>query len=114
MRTLLLLLISTVLFAADYDLVIHNARVIDGTGNPWFRADVGVKNGRIAAVGRLQAATASKNIDAQERVLAPGFIDVHTHVERDIEKVPRADNFLLDGVTSVITGNCGGSVLRPL
>lgn len=112
MRAVLLLLVSSALFAADYDLLIRNARVIDGTGNPWFHADVGLKNGRISAIGRLQTATALKTIDAQERVLSPGFIDVHTHVEGAIEKVPRADNFLLDGVTSVITGNCGGSVLN--
>jgi N-acyl-D-amino-acid deacylase len=111
MLRVLLLISSSALFGADYDLLIRNARVVDGTGNPWFRADVGVRNGRIAAIGRLNG-SAPKTIDAGERVLAPGFIDVHTHVEGAIEKVPRADNFLLDGVTSVITGNCGGSNLN--
>jgi N-acyl-D-amino-acid deacylase len=106
-----LLLLSPVLVAANYDVLIRHARVIDGTGNPWFRADVGIKDGKIVAIGRLDG-PAVKTIDAAERVLAPGFIDVHTHVEDDIEKVPRADNFLLDGVTSVITGNCGGSNLN--
>src|SRR5215472_13741341 len=104
----LFLLLSPALLAANYDVLIRNARVIDGSGNPWFRADVGIKDGKIAAIGRLDG-PAAKTIDAAERVLAPGFIDVHTHIEGDIEKVPRADNFLLDGVTSVITGNCGGS-----
>jgi N-acyl-D-amino-acid deacylase len=107
----LFLLLSPALFAANYDVLIRNARVIDGTGNPWFRADVGIKDGKIAAIGRLDG-PAAKTIDAGGRVLAPGFIDVHTHVEDGIEKVPRADNFLLDGVTSVITGNCGGSNLN--
>jgi len=107
----LLILLSTALFAANYDVLIRNARVIDGAGNPWFRADVGIKDGKITAIGRLDG-QAAKTIDAAERVLAPGFIDVHTHVEGGIEKVPRADNFLLDGVTSVITGNCGGSNLN--
>jgi N-acyl-D-amino-acid deacylase len=106
-----LLLVSPALFAANYDVLIRHARVIDGTGNPWFHADVGIKDGKIAAIGRLDG-PAAKTIDAAERVLAPGFIDVHTHIEDDIEKVPRADNFLLDGVTSVITGNCGGSNLN--
>lgn len=112
MRALVLLFASGVLFAADYDLVIRDARVIDGTGNPWFRADVGVRNGRIALVGRIGGASATRNIDAGGRVLAPGFIDVHTHIEGTVEKVPRADNFLLDGATSVITGNCGSSALN--
>lgn len=99
-------------FAADYDLVIRNGRVIDGTGNPWFRADVAIRNGRIAAIGRLADATADRVIDARDRVVAPGFIDVHTHIEGSVEKVPRGDNYLLDGVTTVITGNCGGSELN--
>src|ERR1017187_1638267 len=98
--------------AADYDVLIRNARVIDGSGNPWFRADVGVKDGRIAALGRLGGASAARTIDAHERIVAPGFIDVHTHIEGAVEKVPRGDNYLLDGVTTVVTGNCGGSELN--
>jgi N-acyl-D-amino-acid deacylase len=112
MKFALLLLIPSITLGADYDLIIRNARVIDGTGNPWFHADVAVKDGRIAAVGQLAAASAEKILDARNRVVAPGFIDVHTHIEREIEKVPRADNFLLDGVTTVVTGNCGGSRLN--
>lgn len=99
-------------FAADYDILIHNARVVDGTGNPWFRADIGVRDGRIAHIGRLTDATAYRTIDAAGRVLAPGFIDVHTHIEGSIEKVRRGDNYILDGVTTVVTGNCGGSRLN--
>jgi len=106
LSSLLLLALS-----ADFDLVIRNARVVDGTGNPWYRADVGVKDGRIAAIGALAAKTAMRTVDAAGKVLAPGFIDVHTHVEGGIDKNPRADNFLRDGVTTVITGNCGSSEL---
>ncbi|SPF43835.1 D-aminoacylase domain protein [Candidatus Sulfopaludibacter sp. SbA4] len=109
---LLLCALPLVAAAADYDVLIRNARVMDGSGNPWFRADVAVKEGRIAAVGRLANASATRTIDARERVVAPGFIDVHVHVEGNIERNPRADNFLLDGVTTVITGNCGGSELN--
>ena len=112
MKLACLFLIPGLLFASDYDLIIRNARVIDGTGNPWFRADIAVKAGRIAAIGKFPAASADRTIDAKERVVAPGFIDVHTHIEGEIEKVPRADNFLLDGVTTVVTGNCGGSRLN--
>lgn len=109
MRLALLLALAGLPSLAQYDVLIRNARVIDGTGNPWFHASVAVKNGRIAAIGRLEGAAAARVIDAAGRVLAPGFIDVHTHVEGAIEKVPRADNYLLDGVTTIVTGNCGGS-----
>lgn len=94
--------------AADYDLVIRNARIIDGSGNPWFLADIGIKSGKISTIGKIASATANRTIDAANRVVSPGFIDVHTHVE-DLEKLPRADNYLLDGVTSIVSGNCGGS-----
>jgi len=107
-----LFLLPSLLTASDYDLLIRNARVVDGTGNPWFHADVAVKGGRIAGIGKFPSASADRTIDARGRVVAPGFIDVHTHVEGAIEKVPRADNFLLDGVTTVVTGNCGGSNLN--
>jgi adenine deaminase len=59
------------LTAADYDLLIRNARVVDGAGNAWFRADVGVKDGKIAAVGKLNDATSTRTIDARERYLTP-------------------------------------------
>ncbi len=96
--------------AAGYDLIIRNARVVDGSGNPWFRADVGIRGGRIATVGRIPAdAGAARTIDARGRVVAPGFIDVHTHVESGVLKTPRGDNYVMDGVTTVVTGNCGGS-----
>jgi N-acyl-D-amino-acid deacylase len=112
MKLLLLSLAPFLAQAADYDVLIRNARVVDGSGNPWFRGDIAVKAGRIAAVGRIGDATATRVIDARERVVAPGFIDVHTHVEGGIEKNPRGDNFLLDGVTTVVTGNCGSSELE--
>jgi N-acyl-D-amino-acid deacylase len=110
--TAILILSLSALTAADYDLIIRNARVIDGAGNPWFRADVAITEGKIAAVGRLTGATATHAIDAKERIVAPGFIDVHTHIEGGVERNPRGDNFLLDGVTTVITGNCGSSELN--
>ncbi|MBI3665896.1 MAG: D-aminoacylase [Acidobacteria bacterium] len=101
--------VSVVLGAAQYDLVIQNARVLDGTGNPWFRADIGIAGGKIVAVGKLEAAGAARVIDARERMVAPGFIDVHTHIEIEdgILERPEARNFITDGVTTVVTGNCG-------
>ena len=92
----------------SYDLVITNARIVDGTGNPWFRADVGVKDGRIARIGRLNSFQTNARIDAQNRILAPGFIDVHTHVE-SLFNLPAAENFVRMGVTTLVTGNCGTS-----
>ena len=109
---ILFLLFGAPVSAADYDVLIRNARVVDGAGNPWFRADVGVKDGRIAALGKLDRASAARVIDGTGRIVAPGFIDVHTHIEDGVERHPRADNFLLDGVTTVVTGNCGGSELN--
>lgn len=94
--------------AAAYDLVITNARVVDGSGNPWFRADVAIKDGRIARIGRVAATEGAQTIDAKGQILAPGFIDVHTHVE-SIYNLPTAENFVRMGVTSLVTGNCGSS-----
>lgn len=99
---------------AGVDLLIVNARVVDGTGSPWFASDVAVDDGRIVAMAPSLSMEAEQVIDASGRILAPGFIDVHTHVEasdsRDgLEGIPRADNFVLDGVTTIVTGNCGGS-----
>ncbi|HEX8709589.1 MAG TPA: D-aminoacylase [Pyrinomonadaceae bacterium] len=91
-----------------YDLIITNGRVIDGTGNPWFHADIGVKDGRIARIGNIDPAAARRVIDARGQIVAPGFIDVHTHVE-GIYAQPEAGNFVRMGVTSLVTGNCGFS-----
>lgn len=93
---------------STYDLIITNARIIDGTGNPWFRADVAIKDGRIARIGKIVPAQANATIDAKNRILAPGFIDVHTHVE-SLFSLPAAENFVRMGVTTLITGNCGTS-----
>lgn len=112
MRFFALLLLCASLAQAQYDLLIRNGRLLDGTGNPWYRATIAIKDGRIAAIGALAEATAPRILDARNHLVAPGFIDVHTHIEGSVEKVPRGDNYLLDGVTTVVTGNCGGSVIR--
>jgi N-acyl-D-amino-acid deacylase len=92
-------------------LLIINGRVLDGTGNPWMTADVAIKDGHIASLGKFDAARAARTLDAQGKIVAPGFIDVHTHIEGSIRRLPLAENFLRMGVTSVVTGNCGGSEL---
>ncbi len=107
----LLVAIVTPAFAQTevrYDLVIINARIIDGTGNPWFRGSIAIKDGRIAKVGRFEKAETKYVIDAKGQIVAPGFIDVHAHTE-DIFDNPTAENFVRMGVTSLVTGNCGGS-----
>jgi N-acyl-D-amino-acid deacylase len=96
--------------AASYDLVIRNGRVVDGTGNPAFFADVAVKDGRIVRIGRITG-TASRELNAKGLIVAPGFIDVHTHAD-EIVTQPRAENFLRMGVTTIVVGNCGGSTLE--
>jgi N-acyl-D-amino-acid deacylase len=112
----LALLMTVTSHATEADLLITNARVIDGTGSPWFVSDVAIRDGRIVEMGTNLDVDAETVIDAGQRILAPGFIDVHTHVEssesRDgLLNLPRADNYLLDGVTTIVTGNCGGSEL---
>ncbi len=91
-----------------FDLLITNARIVDGTGNPWFHADIGIKDGRIVRIGRLDAGKALRTLDARNQIVAPGFIDVHAHVE-SIHNLPAAENFIRMGVTSLVTGNCGSS-----
>ncbi|KYP13926.1 MAG: aminoacylase [Flavihumibacter sp. CACIAM 22H1] len=94
---------------ADYDLLLLNGKIINGTGNAWFYGDVAVKNGKIAAIGKLTNKTAKKIINVNKQVIAPGFIDVHGHIEGSIFRRPTADNFIYDGVTTIITGNCGSA-----
>jgi len=108
---LVVLLLASVARAETYDLIIRRASIVDGTGAPAYPGDVAVRAGRIAAVGPLPAdATAPTIIDAAGRSVAPGFIDVHTHSE-DVTELPVAENFLRMGVTTIVTGNCGGSKL---
>lgn len=108
--TFIILLFSSSSFSQpQFDLLIQNGRIIDGSGNPWYRGDVGIRDAKIAAIGKLDVNDAQRVIDANGLVVAPGFIDVHTHVEDGIRKRPAAENFLFDGVTTIITGNCGGS-----
>ena len=93
-----------------YDLVLRNGRVVDGTGNPAFHADLAVAGGRIVEIGKITRA-AKREIDASGLIVAPGFIDVHTHAE-DVDERPLAENFLRMGVTTLVLGNCGASTLN--
>jgi N-acyl-D-amino-acid deacylase len=106
----LLLLCGACATAADYDLLLRGGRVVDGTGNPAFFSDIAVKDGRIVRVGKING-TARREVDATGKIVCPGFIDVHTHAE-EINELPLAENFVRMGVTTIVLGNCGSSVLN--
>ena len=98
--------------ADSFDILIRDGRIVDGAGNPWFRGDVGIRGDSIAAVGHLPGAKAERVIDAGGHIVAPGFIDMHNHGRRGIFKVPTAENYIRQGVTTIIEGNDGGSCIR--
>src|ERR1035437_8743254 len=102
-------LVPSGLHSQTYDVIIRYGRVVDGTGNPAFFADVAVKDGRIAAIGRITG-EAKTEVDARGLIVAPGFIDVHTHAD-EVADMPKAENFVRMGVTTIVAGNCGGSTL---
>lgn len=106
---LIFLIITYNLFAQKADILIKNGRIIDGTGNSWYNGDVAITNGKISYIGKPKNIDALKTIDANGYVVTPGFIDVHTHIEGGEAGTPTAINFILDGVTTVVTGNCGSS-----
>ena len=96
---------------ASYDLLITHGRVVDGTGGPWYYADIGIRGDTIAAIGDLAGASAAATIDAHGLVVAPGFLDIHTHARRGIFTVPTAENYVRQGVTTLLEGNDGSSPL---
>src|SRR5215218_2348775 len=87
-----------------FDLIIRRGHVVDGTGNPWIAADVGIRADRIAAVGNLAAATAGREIDARGLVVAPGFIDMHTHSDLTLLDDGNAESKVREGVTLDVIG----------
>ncbi|MEM2207292.1 MAG: D-aminoacylase [Sulfolobales archaeon] len=94
---------------SGFDLIIKNGIVIDGSGSPLFKADVGVVGDSIRSIGDLSGLSAEKVIDASGLFVAPGFIDIHNHSDISIFELPTADNYVLQGVTTVVVGNCGSS-----
>ncbi len=97
--------------APEYDLLFTNGRIMDGTGNPWFAGDVAVRDGKIVAVGRLKAEAATRTIDISGRVIAPGFIDLHSHAERGLVSSDAArraaPNIVTQGITTVVVNQDG-------
>jgi len=92
-----------------YDLIIKNGSVIDGAGNPWFRADIGINKGKISRVGKLHLSRGEKVIDVRGLVVSPGFIDIHSHSDLSLLINPRAESKIRQGVTTEVIGNCGSS-----
>jgi len=105
-----LLILSALAFAADlpFDLVITNGHIVDGTGSPWYSGDVGIRDGRIAAIGNLSGAARKLTVDAKGRVVAPGFVDMLGQSETTILVDPRLPSKIYQGITTEITGE-GGS-----
>lgn len=96
-----------------YDIVICNAWIYDGTGNPPYRRDVGICDGKIAAIGVLKTEKANRVVDAGGLVLCPGFVDIHNHVDMGVLGLPFLESHTMQGVTTSLAGNCGLS-MAPL
>jgi N-acyl-D-amino-acid deacylase len=114
MRIILFLItfiFSQTLQSQSFDILIKNGKIVDGAGNSWFYGDVGIVKVKIVWIGKSETAIGKTVLDTKGLIVAPGFIDVHAHIEGGELTTPTADNFIHDGVTSVVTGNCGGSNL---
>ncbi len=95
--------------SAVHDLVLKNGRILDGAGNPWFKADIGLKDGRINKIGRVDEAEADRIIDVEGLFVSPGFIDIHSHSDTSMFIDPWLESKIRQGITTEVNGNCGGS-----
>lgn len=111
-RVLACTVLTTVVMPAaaqSYDLILRNARIVDGTGGPWYRGEIAISGDTIARIAASIAGEATRVIDVRGAVVAPGFVDIHTHAIRGIFQVPTADNYIRQGVTTILEGPDGGS-----
>ncbi len=92
-----------------FDIIIKNGQISDGTGTKLFSEDIYIKDGKIIQIGQIKSAVAEKILDASGLIVSPGFIDMHTHSERRSLDFPTVENYLQQGVTTMVGGNCGGS-----
>ncbi|MEM2949672.1 MAG: amidohydrolase family protein, partial [Nitrososphaeria archaeon] len=95
------------------DIIIFGGRIVDGSGNPWYMADIGIREGKIVEIGNLRNERADKIIDARDHIVSPGFIDIHSHADITIPFNPYMDSAIMQGITTTVVGNCGIS-LAPL
>src|SRR5688572_1714701 len=119
MRKLLVLGIAAILLLTftrnpiaqhpTYDLLLRNGRIVDGSGSAWYRGDVAIRGDTIVRIGPSITEPATRTIDLRGLIVAPGFIDIHTHARRGIFDVPTADNYIRQGVTTLIEGPDGSS-----
>jgi N-acyl-D-amino-acid deacylase len=107
----LALLTSFAAQPAPYDLLLKNGRIVDGTGSPWFTGDVAIRGDAIVKIAPSIAEPAARVIDVGGNVIAPGFVDIHTHARRGITQAPTAPNYARQGVTTVMEGPDGSSPL---
>jgi N-acyl-D-amino-acid deacylase len=98
------LILATSAHAQDYDLVLRHGRIVDGTGNPWFYGDVAVSGDRIVAIGQISPGSAKREIDAKGLIVAPGFIDMHSHSDRLLLEDGHAQSKIRQGVTTEVLG----------
>ena len=96
------------------DILIKGGEVVDGTGGPARRCDVAIRAGRIAVIGENSTDSAERIIDAEGKIVAPGFIDIHTHSDFTLPLNPKAEGKIRQGVTTEVVGNCGFSVAPAL
>src|SRR4051812_16583479 len=111
-RAILLVFLAAGVLVAQppsYDLVLRSGRIVDGTGSPWYRADVAIKGDTIVRIAPAIRDAAARTIDVSGMVVAPGFIDIHTHARREIFEVPTAGNYVRQGVTTLVEGPDGSS-----
>src|SRR5437762_1469158 len=121
MRKLTVVVVATLLILAltaiptaqiqPYELLLRNGRIVDGTGSPWYRGDIAIRGDTIARIAPTITEPAARVIDLGGQVIAPGFIDIHTHARRGIFDVPTASNYVRQGVTTVMEGPDGSSPL---
>lgn len=112
LRYILVAIASVAAWAAQaqtFDLILRNARIVDGTGSPWYRGEIAIRGDSIAQIAPSIAGNAARVIDVKGAVVAPGFVDIHTHAIRGIFEVPTADNYIRQGVTTILEGPDGAS-----
>jgi len=92
-----------------FDVIIKSGHIVNGAGNPWYKADIGISEEKIAAIGKLEKERATKIIDAKGLVVSPGFLDMHSHSDLALLINPKAESKIRQGITTEVIGNCGGS-----